>query len=128
MMANTPLAIDSRNLMLQVISEWKNRKQFGYEIKENYAVASPVVKGEVAMRFYTRLIFNCNGNAETIEKWSYGFHTQSQSVNPISDNVAGDSIRLKKLLEQFDADCYEAVEQKMSECVDFMADSIWLNL
>lgn len=128
MIANTTFATDSRNLMIQVISEWRNRKQFGYEIKENFAVASPVVKGEVAMKFEIRLVFNCNGNAETIHLKSKGFHTQSQSVNPLSDNVAGDSTRLKKLLDEFDAFCYETIEQKMSECIDYMADPLWLNL
>ena len=100
-----------------VISAWKARTLYTYHQKNGGVAKSPVVSGEVILRFNCTLQgFFCQGLPIEITLDSKSFHTTTLSESPLGDNPDADKYRLEKFLNDFDQQFEAYVSDKFAEC------------
>lgn len=111
-------------LLREVITNWRNGKQFTFENKQVDNYKSPYKDYELVLSFSNSVdTFFCNKQLIPTKLISRPFHTNTISHNPISENPNGDKHRLEKFLQDFDEEFYKEVENKLANCLETLATS-----
>lgn len=110
---------ESTKLIKQTLDNWRAQKHFTYQQKEIAVGKSPIVEGEVILRFTNTLHgFLCKGQEIPISLTSKAFHTTTLSPSPLSQNPSADKYRLEKILKEFDEQFDTLIDEKLTECED----------
>lgn len=110
---------ESTKLIKEALDNWLKGKNFTYQKKEVAFGKSPIVDGEVLLRFTNTLQgFICKGQEIPISLTSKTFHTTTLSSSPLSQNVSADKFRLEKILTEFDEQFYTLIDEKLTGCED----------
>jgi len=115
---------ESMKLIVAIVKDWMNSKEYTYQKKDVLSFRSPIVDGEYLLRFKNELYgFRLNGIEIPISITSKLFPTTTLSENPLSENVNTDKIRLEKFLKEFDDKFDSLVTEKLGECGDELSTS-----
>lgn len=110
---------ESTKLIKETLDNWRKLKHFTYQQKEVAVGQSPIVDGEVILRFTNTLHgFLCKGQEIPISLTSRAFHTTTLSPSPLSQNASADKFRLEKILKEFDDQFDALIDEKLTECED----------
>jgi hypothetical protein len=110
---------ESVKLIKETLESWRGQKHFTFQQKEVAVGKSPIVDGEIILRFTNTLHgFLCKGQQIQISLTSKAFHTTTLSASPLSQNVSADKHRLEKILREFDEQFDSLIDEKLTECED----------
>lgn len=102
--------------LVKVIQAWKTgERRYSFETRGiNIAPINPCLEGELILDIYIRIDgFFSKENKNPIPLYYRKFFQTNDVFHLNPDNVNGDSIRLKGVLEKFTEDTYKKVKDKL---------------
>ena len=115
----------SAKKLQEVIDNWKGKRRYTYENKKVIlCYKNPAAPEERILAFENSVYsFFCNEKLIPIRLVSKYFLTQTLNNNPLSENPMADKNALEKMLEEFDNEFYEKVENELNNCIDKLTTS-----